>query len=316
MKNNKQKGAIYTCITGGYDTLINHTYMDPDWDYVCFTDDLSIGTAANSHWQIRPLLFDKLDDVRNQRWHKIHPHLLFPEHEKSIWLDANMDILNKDPFADMDRAIDESRLISLSPHPGRNCIYDELLACVKLGKDDETVMKKQVDLIRSEGFPERNGLFESNIIYRHHHHDRVINVMKDWWWWIEHYSRRDQLSLTYVLWQHKFEVRPLTNISYRYHDGIAFLNNANHVTKEELIVQRDQLQQEVSARDREIARLNQAVKDLESRIMLLALEQNKITSQRSRSIMMPLRLIGRLIRGDWSSLRASIPSLKIKPKWE
>ena len=60
------------------------------------------------------------------------------------------------------------------------------------------VMRRQVDLIRRAGFPAKNGLFESNIMYREHHDDRVIAVMNDWWWWVENYSRRDQLSLPYV----------------------------------------------------------------------------------------------------------------------
>jgi hypothetical protein len=218
-----KKGVIYTCITGGYDALTNHTFIDQNWDYVCFTDDLSVSDVDNYSWQIRPLRFDKLDNTRNQRWHKIHPHILFPEYKKSIWLDANINILNENVFADIDKAIDESRLISIAPHPERNCIYDELIACVTLGKDDEAVMRKQVDLIRIAGFPEKNGLFETNIIYRDHHNYQVIEIMKDWWWWMENYSRRDQLSLPYVLWQHKLEVKPLADISYRCGDGIEFM---------------------------------------------------------------------------------------------
>lgn len=244
---------IYTCITGGYDDLLNHTFVDQDWDYVCFSDDLSIRKVTNSSWQIRPLLFDQLDNVRSQRWHKIHPHILFPEYKKSIWLDANINILNKDLFADIDRAIAESRLISIAPHPVRNCIYDEFIACLELEKDDERVMRKQMDLIRSAGFPEKNGLFETNIMYRDHHNDRVMEMMRDWWWWIDGYSRRDQLSLNYVLWQHKFEVKPLTNISYRYSKAIEFTRNANHATRKELIAWIAGLNQTISERDQQIA---------------------------------------------------------------
>jgi len=256
LENNQKKGVIYTCITGGYDDLSNHTFVNQDWDYVCFTDDLSIRRVANSFWQIRPLLFDKHDNVRNQRWHKIHPHILFPGYVKSVWLDANINILNKDLFADIDMAIAESRLISIAPHPVRKCIYDELITCLELGKDDEAVMRKQVDLIRNAGYPEKNGLFENNIMYRDHHNDRVIETMKDWWWWIEGYSRRDQLSLNYVLWQHRFEVKPLTNISYRYGKGIEFTSHANHVTGEKLTIQGDQLQQDLLTRDNQNVGLN------------------------------------------------------------
>ena len=91
-KKNKKAGVIYTCITGGYDKLRSHTHTNPNWDYVCFTDDLSM---ENPSWEIRSLFFDKLDNVRKQRWHKLHPHMLFPEYEKSIWIDANINVLKK-----------------------------------------------------------------------------------------------------------------------------------------------------------------------------------------------------------------------------
>ena len=275
MKNNQKKGAIYTCITGGYDELLSHTFVDPEWDYICFTDDLSIREVAPSFWKIRPLLFEKLDNVRNQRWHKIHPHILFPAYAKSVWLDGNINILNKDLFDDIDTAIAESRLISIAPHWGWNCIYDELIVCVEQGKDDERVMRKQVDLIRSAGYPEKNGLFETNIMYRDHHNNRVVEIMRDWWSWIEGYSRRDQLSLNYVLWLHKLEVKPLTNISYKYSKGIEIAQSANHVTREELIVR--------------IASLHQAVRERDKQI-------SDIYSSTSWRITWPLRLIGRQLK--------------------
>lgn len=266
MENNQKKGVIYTCITGGYDDLSNHTFVNQDWDYVCFTDDLSIRRVANSFWQIRPILFGKLDNVRNQRWHKIHPHILFPGYDKSVWLDANINILNQDLFADIDMAIAESRLISIAPHPVRNCIYDELITCLELGKDDAAVMRKQVDLIRNAGYPEKNGLFENNIMYRDHHSDRVIEIMKDWWWWIEGYSRRDQLSLNYLLWQHRLEVKPLTNISYRYGKGVEFTSHAIHVAGEKQTVQGDQLQQDLLTRDNQNVGLNQVPVERDAQI--------------------------------------------------
>ena len=33
------KICVYTCITGDYDNLIQHTYIDKDYDYICFTDN-------------------------------------------------------------------------------------------------------------------------------------------------------------------------------------------------------------------------------------------------------------------------------------
>jgi hypothetical protein len=235
-KNNKI-GVIFTCITGKYDELGNHVHEDARWDYVCFTDDQAIKAAGNSAWQIRPLVFDRLDNIRNQRWHKLHPHILFPEYEKSVWLDGNLNVLHQDFFADIDRAINEDRLMSIAPHPERNCLYDEMQACIEVGKDNALVMRKQIELIRQSGFPQKHGLFENNIIFRQHNNPKLIKVMADWWWWIENHSRRDQLSLTYILWKQGMNVEPLAGTTYRNGSKVAFVYGKNHVTPEELIVQ-------------------------------------------------------------------------------
>lgn len=230
----EKKSVLYTCITGNYDRLSNHSFIHPDWDYVCFTDNPSIKNNDNLSWQVKQLVFDKLDNVRNNRWHKMHPHILFPEYEKSVYIDANINIISKELFDDIDIAVRDSKKMSFGPHLSRKCVYDELDACLKLEKDDPEIMKKQIDLIRNDGFPENYGLFEGNVIYREHHDEDVIKIMNDWWWWVEYYSRRDQLSLTYVLWKNKYQISPLSEIPYRESEKISVWYNSGHVTKEEL----------------------------------------------------------------------------------
>jgi len=241
----KQIGVVYTCITGEYDALHNHTFIDAQWDYVCFADDASINDTVSISWKIKPLAFDALDNVRNHRWHKLHPHILFPEYDKSIYIDANLNVLNRGIFDDAEKAIKESRKLSIAPHPERDCLYDEFAECIVLGKDKKDVMERQKVLIEKDGFPEKMGLFETNVVFREHHEDKIIAVMKDWWWWVKNYSRRDQLSLTYVLWKHGMTIKPLSDKTYRNSDKIEFKYGDSHITKEELSVQKEKLQQEV-----------------------------------------------------------------------
>lgn len=275
---NKKDGVIYTCITGDYDSLINHTCINHDWDYVCFTDNKHLSENRDSLWEIRPILFDSLDDVRNQRWHKLHPHILFPEYQKSIWLDGNVNVNKKDFFEDISGIIAKKLKISIPIHPGRDCIYDELQECLQLRKDDPETMRKQIDIIRNDGFPKKYGLFETNVIYREHHDRDVVKLMEDWWQWIANHSRRDQLSLTYVLWKNAYSIFPLRKTSYRKGDTLLFECGENHVTKEELIAQKKNLQnilnQTVVERDGQIAALNQTI--IEKEGMIAALNQTVV----------------------------------------
>lgn len=247
MKSHNKLSVVYTCITDGYDELHDHSFINQEWDYVCFTDNPSIGAENCLSWEIRPLIFSDLDGVRNQRWHKLHPHVLFPDHKESLWVDANINVLTADLFADVDSAKRRSRKISIPVHPIRKCIFDELEACISLGKDARETMEKQIELIKQDGFPANSGLFETNILFREHHDKIVIGVMDDWWWWIEHFSRRDQLSLTYVLWKNGVTVEPLSEKTYRDSDKIGYSYNEKHITKEELLMIKKQLQQQVDS---------------------------------------------------------------------
>ena len=70
-------------------------------------------------------------------------------------------------------------------------------------------------LYREEGFPEHYGLNETNIMYRNHKSDKIISIMEEWWKFIENYSKRDQLSLSYVLWKNNMQLNYLTDTNIR-----------------------------------------------------------------------------------------------------
>lgn len=194
MKN----GVIYTCLIGNYDFLKHFPVIEENWDYVCFTD---LNIKSDTQWKIKPLVFDKLDSARNYRWHKTHPHILFPEYKQSLFIDANIWIKSHWIF-DQIKKHSKSNII-LAKHFKNNSLYQEYKDCLKVKKDDPKIMAKQIEIIKSNGFPKNTGFSEANIIYRKHNQLEIKKTMEDWWWWIENYSKRDQLSLHYVLWKNK-----------------------------------------------------------------------------------------------------------------
>lgn len=200
----KKQGVVYTCLTGNYDVLREHRYIDKDWDYVCFTDNEKlIAQKKVGVWEIRPLVFSGKDNTRNSRFHKINPHKLFPEYEQSIWCDSNIGICSPYIF----KQIEERKADFLVPiHFCRNCIYDEFFEVEKLGYDAKDVIEKQKRLVENDGFPKNWGLAETNILYRKHKLPEIIKVMDMWWSFIRDFSKRDQLSFTYVLWKNGFNL--------------------------------------------------------------------------------------------------------------
>jgi O-antigen biosynthesis protein len=206
-ESKKRKGVIYTCITGGYDGLTQHSYIDNNWDYICFCDNPEMTDKKKiGHWQICALQYNELDQVRNARWHKTHPHLLLPEYEYSVWLDANINITSDLMFRQVQKCIDEKRLLSAPEHPIRSCVYEEALAVKLIRCDFQELIDKQISLIKQKGFPPQMGMNETGLLFRRHHEKLCREMMESWWELIQNYSRRDQLSFTYVAWKHNYKL--------------------------------------------------------------------------------------------------------------
>lgn len=202
------KKVVYTCICGGYDSLISHSYVCEDWEYICFTDNQELLSAGHKQWTIRPLMFTNRDNTRNNRWHKIFPDKILEEYEVSLYLDGNINITNSELFDYMNSELigDESKTLVINSHQARNCIYQEANICKEWHKDSASVIDRQMLIFRRLGYPELKGLTENFMIYRRHHHEQVKKVMEYWWWWVSNYSKRDQLSFNYVIWNLDFKI--------------------------------------------------------------------------------------------------------------
>ena len=211
--------VIYTAIAGGYDDLLHHTYICKDADYICFTDQ-HIEEAGV--WEIRTMDHTEPEPVRRAKYYKLFPHVLFPDYDYSVWIDGNVDLLDNDLERRIRELIGNDTALSANLHFKRTCIYEELETCIQKKKDDIATLIKHREFIKSKNYPVNNGLFEMNIIFRAHHHQGIITVMNDWWRIISQFSRRDQLSFMYVLWENKATCIPLYENSARQRKGFSF----------------------------------------------------------------------------------------------
>lgn len=201
-KNNK---VVYTCITGDYDELLDVKSVGKGWDYICFTDNkILLKKKKHGVWKIKPLVFDEMDNVRNARYHKILGPLFLDKYKFSIWVDSNIQITGEYIYDLVEGNLAKPMLVPV--HHLRNCIYDEIDACLNLNKDSKDIILKQKKFLKLEGMPKKYGLCETNIIYRRHDNLLIKGIMQEWWNLVKKYSRRDQLSFTYVMWKHNIEL--------------------------------------------------------------------------------------------------------------
>lgn len=204
--------VAFTAITGNYDTLRLPRTLDPEIDYVCFSDtprsDLGL-------FDIRALPFHHDDPVRAARFVKTHPHLLFPDHDIAIWMDASI-VIASDARPLIARLMAAGEPVGGIPHPRRHDVYGEAYHCARCRKDDLVVIAAQAARYLAAGVPQELAVSDTSFMIWNLRHAAAGEVLDTWWSEIESGSRRDQISFNYALWrrgqdwQRLFEPKPGT----------------------------------------------------------------------------------------------------------
>ena len=222
-----KKICVYTCIAGDYDYLKEVKVKEDNIDYICFTDNKNI---TSSTWKIIYIEDKNLNDHYLSRKIKMlgHPYI-DSNYDLSIWIDASI-IFKKSVNKFLEKYFDLSKdLIAACKHNSRNSIKEEALACIKLAKDREEIIKEQLEFYKKEKFPDNLGLLEMTLIIKRHNNNLVKETMKLWFDMICKYSKRDQLSFMYCIYKTKlpFKTIPLDvwnneYLEFDYHNKNSF----------------------------------------------------------------------------------------------
>lgn len=199
------KGAVYTVITGGYDELKDPEYVDPTLDYYCFTDDP--GRYSSDVWMIRAL--DHIiegDAARTQRYAKIHPFILLPEYDYTVYVDGSITITG-DIKEYMNLFSRESSMLCF-PHSSRSTIAEEIEAVkvLRMNVDPGTrnELDEQIERYHAEGYDDSEPLVETGCLVRSNRDKKLNYVMEAWWNEVLNCTCRDQISIGYVCWKSGF----------------------------------------------------------------------------------------------------------------
>jgi len=205
--------VVYTANFGGYDYVREPLVRPATVDYVYFTDE----PVATKHWKVLTVPVWNNDPVRSARKIKILPHTLFPDHQISIWVDANITVRG-DVSELVDQYLTNANMVVYSHAvlPDRSLgVQDQLQSLLQgkrgVTKDDPEVMQKQVEGYLKEGFPDDGGMLCSMVLLRRHHDPTVTSTMNCWWEEVAHKSRRDQLSFPYAAWKHQLSYTYITD---------------------------------------------------------------------------------------------------------
>jgi hypothetical protein len=204
-KEKPLRRAVYTVLVGEFDALLPPVQVESELDYIVFTD---VSQALPAPWQSKPLASVHRNPRMTARWHKLHPHRILPNHDQSLYLDANIFIKGRiSPL--FDQTLGEAPL-GLFRHRSRDCVYDEAEAVKRLRYDDAAIVDAQMAFYRAHGLPVRAGLHFGGIQFRRHNDPNLIELLENWWRQLKIFSHRDQLSLGFVLRQHPVAIALLS----------------------------------------------------------------------------------------------------------
>ena len=196
----EQRIAVYTCILGGYDLLAKPKLKPDNIDYYVITDQPLSDDSLWNFLDVSPFdtKLEGLSAIEQNRWYKMHPHLLFLDYDYSIYLDGNIT-----PVSDLTEFIHRigSNGIATHNHYMRDCVYQEALAVLQNGKDTLELIELHVRFLQEQKMPKDYGLADCSVIARRHHEAHCISLMEQWWKGFLMHSRRDQISFPYVLFK-------------------------------------------------------------------------------------------------------------------
>src|SRR5579862_4889560 len=193
--------VVYTVVVGNYDNLLPPAVLEEGVDYVAIAS--SSDPAPPPPWERRPLLRTERNARMTARWHKSHPHLLFPDHEVSLYLDGNVYL--KAGVRAFIEEMSRRSPIALFRHADRSCAFEEAEIIKRYRLDDAEIVDAQMAYYRMLGFPEKYGLFATSVQIRRHRDRTLVDFSEDWWRQLKAFSHRDQLSLNFMLRRHGIE---------------------------------------------------------------------------------------------------------------
>ncbi len=215
------KIIIYSAVVLDYDMVFKPNFSTKSIECILFSDS----PASIRGWKTLPIdrSVAKSSSLIN-RWYKIFPHKVFPDADISIYIDGNIRILS-----DLDILIDEfinsNAALGVFSHMERTTIFEEAEACRALGKFDENDKKainNQLKVYTKFGFPKTQLLTDNGIIFRRHGHPKLAEAMELWWTHLNQFTKRDQISLPFVVWKYDLPVK-VWNWSFRAGGNAYFL---------------------------------------------------------------------------------------------
>ena len=195
---NKQY-VVFIVVAGNYDKITVPSVIDSRFDYILFSD--TIKEEKVGCWHVRPIPYETDKQWLKGRYPRFNPEQLLLEYKGWLYVDGNVHILSPAVYDRCIELADRGVEWASIKHQGRNGLFQEINAIVGLGWVHDYEVIDWYRYMKRDGYPNDNGIFEDNIIFRLNC-ENVHQVDKHLWWAMEKYEmRRDQFILMWAIWK-------------------------------------------------------------------------------------------------------------------
>jgi hypothetical protein len=332
-----KKYCVYTTLLGNYEKLNEQPVAkDSEIDFICFTDNADIVSQTWKIIKITPVF--PLDSSRSSRLYKIKPHLFLQDYQTSLYIDNSV-ILKIAPdkiFKDLLKNEIDAIFIK---HSFRETVLDEFIEVLKLNYDYPTIILEQLDNYYrlNPDLLSQKPLWGGFII-RNHNTPSCIDTMEEWLAQVFRFSRRDQLSLNYVLTHTtlKYDSLELDNLSSDYYNWPSvtrYGNNTINSTKDRISnshaliistlnlelskykMQTQNLNAQVLEQDQTISNLTKQVSEQTQLIRTLTMEKANLNEQFAQQKSYLNLIIGQL-QGELQQAKDELSTYASSTSWQ
>jgi hypothetical protein len=297
------KRVIYTNIMGDYESLNEELVPNfLDIPLLCITDNKNLKSDKWNCIYVEPKF--PSDPIRSSRYLKINGHESLNEFEEIMWVDNSVQ-LKPNAFTLFDVYLKNNDL-AIPVHSYRENLKDEFMEVLNLGFDDPSILLTQMTKYHNENNEIlRSKVYWTGIILKRN--NLIIKeTMRLWFDELVNYSKRDQLSLPYVLSRVKidFEAIKIDNYESEFHKWPTSLNRKpKHTQENEMglitylnILFDNRLMELEKSKNFELRRLEGTITNLSSYIKELELNFQEIISSNSWKLTGPLRKLAKIFK--------------------
>ena len=222
-----EKIVVYTAEFGGYDELPEPIIQPDNIDYFLISDREPLPESKWKRIDPEPLIPQEYqkDPVLSNRWCKMHPHVIFPQYQYSVYIDANCLVVSD--VTDLINRMEDFP-VAMFRHKNRDCVYDEIEACIIKKKAPRESLIRHRAVLENHGVPKQYGLAEATVIARKHLEKECIDLMEDWWQAFLAGSGRDQIALIDALWKAGIKPSRITTLGLNLYQCDLFILMPHH----------------------------------------------------------------------------------------